>query len=214
MAALENIALWHERDISHSSVERVILPDSFIALDHMLRRFTRIVARHGRLSGADAREPRSARAASCFRARCCSSWRGAASRASRPTSGCSGTPCGRSTSSSDFKALLLADPDVDAGAARRPRSRRRSISTISSGTSTRSSTGCSCTRHAVSGPDQSSGFRVHGRKIQEKNESARVRHAEAVGLRSAGADHRRRAALDGLRRRRRRAAGQVLRARV
>ena len=42
-AALENIALWHERDISHSSVERVILPDSFIALDHMLRRLTRIV---------------------------------------------------------------------------------------------------------------------------------------------------------------------------
>jgi adenylosuccinate lyase len=42
-AALENIALWHERDISHSSVERVILPDSFIVLDHMLRRFTRIV---------------------------------------------------------------------------------------------------------------------------------------------------------------------------
>ncbi len=45
MAALENVALWHERDISHSSVERVILPDSFIALDHMLRRFTRIVSR-------------------------------------------------------------------------------------------------------------------------------------------------------------------------
>ena len=44
MAALENVALWHERDISHSSVERVILPDSFIALDHMLRRFARIVA--------------------------------------------------------------------------------------------------------------------------------------------------------------------------
>jgi adenylosuccinate lyase len=43
-AALENVALWHERDISHSSVERVVLPDSFIALDHMLRRFTRIVA--------------------------------------------------------------------------------------------------------------------------------------------------------------------------
>jgi adenylosuccinate lyase len=44
MAALENVALWHERDISHSSVERVILPDSFIVVDHMLRRFTRIVA--------------------------------------------------------------------------------------------------------------------------------------------------------------------------
>src|SRR5262249_3515296 len=44
-AALENVALWHERDISHSSVERVILPDSFLALDHMLRRFTKIVLR-------------------------------------------------------------------------------------------------------------------------------------------------------------------------
>jgi adenylosuccinate lyase len=43
-AAFENVALWHERDISHSSVERVILPDSFIALDHMIRRFTRIVS--------------------------------------------------------------------------------------------------------------------------------------------------------------------------
>ena len=43
VAALENIALWHERDISHSSVERVILPDSFCALDHMVRRFTGIV---------------------------------------------------------------------------------------------------------------------------------------------------------------------------
>jgi adenylosuccinate lyase len=42
-AAFENNALWHERDISHSSVERVILPDTCIALDHMLRRFTRIV---------------------------------------------------------------------------------------------------------------------------------------------------------------------------
>jgi adenylosuccinate lyase len=44
MAALENVALWHERDISHSSVERVIVPDSFLALDHMLRRFTEIAA--------------------------------------------------------------------------------------------------------------------------------------------------------------------------
>jgi adenylosuccinate lyase len=43
LAAMENIALWHERDISHSSVERVIVPDSFLALDHMLKRFTDIV---------------------------------------------------------------------------------------------------------------------------------------------------------------------------
>lgn len=38
MAALENIALWHERDISHSSVERVIIPDTCILVDYMLRR--------------------------------------------------------------------------------------------------------------------------------------------------------------------------------
>lgn len=42
-AALENVALWHERDISHSSVERVILPDSTILLDYLLHRFTEIV---------------------------------------------------------------------------------------------------------------------------------------------------------------------------
>ena len=44
-AALENVALWHERDISHSSVERVILPDSTILLDYMLHRMTGIVER-------------------------------------------------------------------------------------------------------------------------------------------------------------------------
>jgi adenylosuccinate lyase len=43
LAALENVALWHERDISHSSVERVIIPDTFLVLDHMLHRFARIV---------------------------------------------------------------------------------------------------------------------------------------------------------------------------
>jgi adenylosuccinate lyase len=38
VAALEDVALWHERDITHSSVERVILPDAFLALDYMLAR--------------------------------------------------------------------------------------------------------------------------------------------------------------------------------
>lgn len=42
-AALENVALWHERDISHSSVERIIVPDSCIVLDHMLTKFTSII---------------------------------------------------------------------------------------------------------------------------------------------------------------------------
>lgn len=45
MAAIENIALWHERDISHSSVERVIIPDSSILVDYMLERLKGILDR-------------------------------------------------------------------------------------------------------------------------------------------------------------------------
>jgi adenylosuccinate lyase len=44
LASFENIALWHERDISHSSVERVILPDSTILADYMLHRMTEIIS--------------------------------------------------------------------------------------------------------------------------------------------------------------------------
>lgn len=43
IAAMENISLWHERDISHSSVERVIIPDSIILVDYMLVRLTNIL---------------------------------------------------------------------------------------------------------------------------------------------------------------------------
>ena len=43
LAAMENIALWHERDISHSSVERIIIPDSTILLDYMLARFNTLI---------------------------------------------------------------------------------------------------------------------------------------------------------------------------
>lgn len=43
LAAMENVALWHERDISHSSVERVIIPDSTLALDYMLEKFTFVI---------------------------------------------------------------------------------------------------------------------------------------------------------------------------
>jgi len=43
LAAMENIALWHERDITHSSVERIVIPDSCILLDYMLSEFTEIV---------------------------------------------------------------------------------------------------------------------------------------------------------------------------
>ena len=40
VVGLENVALWHERDISHSSAERIVIPDAFLALDYMLDRFT------------------------------------------------------------------------------------------------------------------------------------------------------------------------------
>jgi len=43
LAAMENIALWHERDITHSSVERVVAPDSSILIDYMLNRLTRMI---------------------------------------------------------------------------------------------------------------------------------------------------------------------------
>ena len=44
VAAMENIALWHERDITHSSVERVILPDASLTLDYMLQTMTAVIA--------------------------------------------------------------------------------------------------------------------------------------------------------------------------
>lgn len=43
LASMENVALWHERDISHSSVERLIIPDSTLALDYMLNKFIEVM---------------------------------------------------------------------------------------------------------------------------------------------------------------------------
>jgi adenylosuccinate lyase len=43
LAAFENIPLWHERDISHSSVERIIIPDSTILMDYMLNQFNKLI---------------------------------------------------------------------------------------------------------------------------------------------------------------------------
>ena len=44
IAALENVALWHERDISHSSAERMLLPDSSLAVDYMLDLLTKVIS--------------------------------------------------------------------------------------------------------------------------------------------------------------------------
>jgi adenylosuccinate lyase len=45
MTAFENVPLWHERDISHSSAERIIIPDGTILLDYMLHRFAGVLER-------------------------------------------------------------------------------------------------------------------------------------------------------------------------
>ena len=71
--ALENVALWHERDISHSSVERVIAPDATIALDFALGPADRARRPAGRLSRSGCAQPRIARAGSPTRSASC--WR-------------------------------------------------------------------------------------------------------------------------------------------
>ena len=74
VAALENVALWHERDISHSSVERVIIPDATIALDYMLSPFTGVIDGLQRLPGADDGEPGQHRRPHLLRSGCCWRW--------------------------------------------------------------------------------------------------------------------------------------------
>ncbi len=67
--ALENVALWHERDISHSAVERVIAPDATVTLDFALARAAEVVDRAGGLSRADEEESRKPGRAGQFPAR-------------------------------------------------------------------------------------------------------------------------------------------------
>ena len=57
VAGLEDVALWHERDISHSSVERIILPDASLLAYYSQRRMARLVRRTGGERGAHARQP-------------------------------------------------------------------------------------------------------------------------------------------------------------
>ena len=92
LAALENVALWHERDISHSSVERVIVPDSFLALDHMLRRFTDIVRGHDRAHRAHAPQPGVDARPRVLRPAPAGADRARACGARTPTASCRATP--------------------------------------------------------------------------------------------------------------------------
>ena len=72
LVGLENVALWHERDISHSSAERVVIPDSFLALDYMLDRFAWLVEGLDRPARADARATSRRATGSSSASGCCS----------------------------------------------------------------------------------------------------------------------------------------------
>ena len=141
-AAFENVALWHERDISHSSVERVILPDSFIALDHMLRRFTRIVA--GMVVYPDRmRENLDRSRGVVFSGTVLLELAKRGVSREQAYEWVQRNAMRSFAEQRDFKTLLVADADVVAGAAAgRDRARVRSA-TSSSSTSTRCSTACS-----------------------------------------------------------------------
>ena len=74
-AGLEDVALWHERDISHSSVERVVLPDASMLTLYMLQKTTGLVEGLVAPPRARARQPRPrAATAWCSASRCCSPW--------------------------------------------------------------------------------------------------------------------------------------------
>ena len=108
-AAFENVALWHERDISHSSVERVILPDSTILADYLLAQDHQPDRHHVRLSRAHAEEPGEHAAAWSSADSCCSIWSSTAFRAKTPTASCSPTPCapGKKASTSVNSCWLI-----------------------------------------------------------------------------------------------------------
>ena len=108
LPALENVALWHERDISHSSVERMIGPDATVTLDFALAPADRRDRQARRLSGEHAAEPRPARRARPFAARAAGADPEGRRRARTPTGSSSATPC-RSGAARATSCTLLED---------------------------------------------------------------------------------------------------------
>ena len=200
IAALENVALWHERDISHSSVERIILPDSFIALDHMLRRFTRIVSGMVVYPERMLENLRRSRGVVFSGSVLLELAKNGVSR-EQAYEWVQRNAMRSFHEQRDFKELLLADPDVASGVPRAVideafdlERQLKHVDTI-------------FTRVFAGGARCRTG-------LKEAHESARLRHTETVRLRSAGQHDCRRAPLARLRRGERRPPGEVLRARL
>ena len=122
-AALEDVALWHERDISHSSVERVIVPDSLMLAYYMTVRFTTIATDMRVLSGPHAAQHRRVVRARVQPAGAARAGRSRARRATTPTGSCSATRCGRGRRNAAFREILergsRRDGDARRGSARR-----------------------------------------------------------------------------------------------
>ena len=127
LAALENIALWHERDISHSSVERVILPDSTILADYMLHRTTEIVA-NMKVFPERMRRNLDATQGSFSPGSSCRIWSSTARRARMPTSGCRRTPWPRGNRK---RVSRIASPPIPTSGSSSTRKRSRTLSICS-----------------------------------------------------------------------------------
>ena len=110
-AALEDIALWHERDISHSSVERIVLPDATILLDYLLGQTVRILDGL-RVYPERMRENLERSYGLVYSQRVLLALTEAGLRARRPTGWSSGTPCGRGRSGGRSWSASEADPEV------------------------------------------------------------------------------------------------------
>ena len=92
MPAMENVALWHERDISHSSVERMIGPDATVTLDFALARLAGVDRQAAGLSREHAAQPRTVRRACPFAARPAGADAGRRLAARTPIASFSATP--------------------------------------------------------------------------------------------------------------------------
>ncbi len=117
-AALEDVALWHERDISHSSVERVILPDSTILLDYMQHRAAALVEGMVSTRSGCARTSSSPTARSSPR-RCCSPSCAPAWAATRRIASSSAPPSSAWDERTPLRELILAEEPGDRGRAAR-----------------------------------------------------------------------------------------------
>jgi len=142
MPAMENVVLWHERDISHSSVERMIGPDATVTLDFALNRLAGHDRPAGGLSGEHAAQPRPPRRPRAFPARAARAHpEGLAARGRLPPG-----PAQRHEGVAGerrFPENCWRPTRTCGNIFRKPRSRRMSISDIISRKSTRSSPGCS-----------------------------------------------------------------------